>query len=504
MSRCVLGGGLGLWACCWWWCCLLWRQSVKSVVGLVVVFVVACSLGSSSSGGLGSLQTGGVVVDDVVVVVKADGGGDVASSTIIKPPPCSKLPIDMSHVELGGDSLGSGYQATVARASLKNVPIAVKYVRWEKVVQQHDDDDDDDDNTCDDSFHHHRRRRRIDEVEHNADRVKKLKHEIDMHCLVADHPNVLRFLGPGNYQDGSWFQPEDDDANEDAYSEHDMSRAPSYPVFLAMELADGRSLKELVHARGVRAASQQRQQQQQHTENSFPPPNAAVPLALALPLARDMAQSLAHLHASEPHPIVHRDVRLSNFLVVRGAGKGGRPAAKLADFGRATLLANRTSRLRCEAPSSSSEKSEYPCHSLEETRGYIAALGVAPEVTRGESYGISADVFSLGASLFHLLTGIPHCVADDDSSYDATYYAFPLKELRKLVPTPRVVVMEGKHVSRSEIERFLRLAHKGAKQEILERLVDDVLLACLRAEIDRRPSAEDLVRVLDELLLLLV
>jgi len=77
--------------------------------------------------------------------------------------------------------------------------------------------------------------------------------------------------------------------------------------------------------------------------------------------------------------VVHRDLKLENLLLDTA------DTVKLIDFGFATQVASKTSRLRafCGTPS------------------YMA-----PEIVRGESYsGFSTDVWALGVILFAMLTG---------------------------------------------------------------------------------------------------
>lgn len=130
--------------------------------------------------------------------------------------------------------------------------------------------------------------------------------------------------------------------------------------WLVMEHVDGLSLSEMVRARGA-----------------LPPDEAG-------PLLWQVADALVASHAAG---IAHRDVKPSNVLVDRE----GR--AKLADFG----LARATTDV-----------------SLTQTglmTGSPAYL--APEVAAGGRADQAADVWSLGATAYHLLTGRPPYQSDD-------------------------------------------------------------------------------------------
>jgi hypothetical protein len=106
-------------------------------------------------------------------------------------------------------------------------------------------------------------------------------------------------------------------------------------------------------------------------------------VALVVALAADMFEALAHAHATG---VIHRDVKPSNLLLVR---EGTRLRAKLSDFGLAKNL-------RDVGGSFLTRSREV---------GGSAAF-VAPEQLTGfKRVGPSADVYSGGVTLYHLLTG---------------------------------------------------------------------------------------------------
>src|SRR6188768_361640 len=124
--------------------------------------------------------------------------------------------------------------------------------------------------------------------------------------------------------------------------------------WLVMEYVEGRTLSELVRRDGALTPDQ------------------------AAPLLRQAADALAAAHSAG---IVHRDVKPSNILVT-GDGQ-----VKLSDFGIA----------RAEADASLTQTGL--------VTGSPAYL--APEVASGSSATDASDVWSLGATLYHLLTGRP-------------------------------------------------------------------------------------------------
>jgi formylglycine-generating enzyme required for sulfatase activity/tRNA A-37 threonylcarbamoyl transferase component Bud32 len=109
-----------------------------------------------------------------------------------------------------------------------------------------------------------------------------------------------------------------------------------------------------------------------------------LPPALACEYVRQAALGLEHAH--EEH-LVHRDIKPSNLVVTR---KGGAEVVKILDFGLARFLRE-----------SKEETALTPTDAWLGTPDYIA-----PEQAR-DSRGadIRADIFSLGCTLFYLLTG---------------------------------------------------------------------------------------------------
>ena len=124
--------------------------------------------------------------------------------------------------------------------------------------------------------------------------------------------------------------------------------------WLVMEYVEGSTLAQLVRDRGP-----------------LTPDEAA-------PLIRQVADALVAAHAVG---IVHRDVKPSNILVDRHR------QAKLTDFGIARVAAD---------------------PALTQT-GFLTGSPayLAPEVASGERGGEPVDVWSLGATLFHVLAGRP-------------------------------------------------------------------------------------------------
>ena len=95
-----------------------------------------------------------------------------------------------------------------------------------------------------------------------------------------------------------------------------------------------------------------------------------------------MEQLLLALDFFERKKIVHKDIKLENILINEIADKTEHEI-RIADFGLASFTPN-------------NELLFHKCG----TPGYVA-----PEVFRGAGYSYKADVFSLGAVFFNLISG---------------------------------------------------------------------------------------------------
>jgi serine/threonine protein kinase len=131
--------------------------------------------------------------------------------------------------------------------------------------------------------------------------------------------------------------------------------------YLVMEFVDGVDLEEYMVTRGK------------------------VPIKSFTDIAFDLASAISELHRSG---IYHRDIKLKNILYNIKTGK-----IKLSDFGIAKLP-----------------------ESLNITQdGFIVGTPIylAPEIFMGEPASAQSDIYSYGATLYHLLTGSPPFVAEN-------------------------------------------------------------------------------------------
>jgi serine/threonine-protein kinase len=120
--------------------------------------------------------------------------------------------------------------------------------------------------------------------------------------------------------------------------------------YIAMEVIEGRSLKELILTRGP------------------------LPIATAIAYAREMLDALRFAHR---HGIIHRDIKPHNILI-------GRERLKVTDFGIARAGASQMTE----------------AGSIMGTAQYLS-----PEQARGAPVTASSDLYSVGIVLYEMLTG---------------------------------------------------------------------------------------------------
>ena len=125
-------------------------------------------------------------------------------------------------------------------------------------------------------------------------------------------------------------------------------------LLIVMEFVSGGTLTDLVE-----------------THDTMSPPSMETIMKILI----GSATGFAHLHATEPMPILHRDIKSENILLTDDF------EPRVADLGEARVMA------------------EDHAMTMVGTPGYTA-----PEVLRGEHYDTSADVFSFAIVMCEVLT----------------------------------------------------------------------------------------------------
>lgn len=127
---------------------------------------------------------------------------------------------------------------------------------------------------------------------------------------------------------------------------------------------------------------------------------------------RDVARTVSHFHANG---LVHLDLKPANILVDEATG---RPVPKVADFGLARMTA-------------AGPAGDFTRDGVRGTPSYMA-----PEQTAGDGLAIGepADVYALGATLYHLITGRPPFLAGSDHRTMEEVRSLPPVSPRRLAP----------------------------------------------------------------------
>jgi len=120
-----------------------------------------------------------------------------------------------------------------------------------------------------------------------------------------------------------------------------------------------------------------------------------------------LVQAASALHAAHVAGVVHRDVKPGNLLI----GPGG--VTKLGDFGMALGSAG------------------IPVGNAAVRAG--TPFYTAPEIWRGAVANGASDIYALGATYFHLLTGRPPFVGADLAAVERAHLSDPLPDPRELV-----------------------------------------------------------------------
>ncbi|HXE54080.1 MAG TPA: serine/threonine-protein kinase, partial [Tepidisphaeraceae bacterium] len=174
--------------------------------------------------------------------------------------------------------------------------------------------------------------------------------------------------------------------------------------YIAMELLEGGSLRDIVKAAGPIDATR------------------------ACLMCADAASALAQAHELG---IIHRDVKPANLMLTRS----GR--CKLADFGLARMD---------DATDLSS--------ALPESVG--TPQFIAPELLKGVPASPRSDIYSLGATLWYLLTGHPPFEAETAAELLRKHLDEPLPDLANLRPDlpPGLIQAVTRAMAKQPAERF--------------------------------------------------
>jgi tetratricopeptide (TPR) repeat protein len=163
------------------------------------------------------------------------------------------------------------------------------------------------------------------------------------------------------------------------------------------------------------------------------PPAPPLPAPEAARLAREVARALAHAHANG---VIHRDVKPANLLVE----SGGRVV--LADFG-----------LAIENNSGAS------LWALSGTPEYAS-----PEQVKGEKLDARTDIYSLGATLYHLLSGRPPFTGSDPEDIAQKVLKHDPPPLGSVPPALKKIVRKA--MERDRARRYQSVEELGRELDL--------------------------------------
>jgi len=200
---------------------------------------------------------------------------------------------------------------------------------------------------------------------------------------------------------------------------HDIDRHPGGEPFFCMHLVEGTSLDTLVRTRKTLAER----------------------LALVAHVIA-VADALAYAH---DRGVVHRDLKPSNVLI------GAFGETVVIDWG----LAKELSEPHSPEPATPSPASSEP--DLTQTGEFVGTLPfMPPEQTRGAEASTRADVYAIGAILYHVLSGQIPYAQETAHTRLAALLAGPPRDLATLEPriSPDLLAIIHKAMARAPADRY--------------------------------------------------
>jgi len=197
--------------------------------------------------------------------------------------------------------------------------------------------------------------------------------------------------------------------------------------FIVMELLQGETLRDCIAGR---------------------------PLAIGqlLDLAVEIAEGLEAAHRKN---IIHRDIKPSNIWVMEGGH------AKILDFGLAKLVPEQSHSAELGSPTLSHNQAELTSAGV--AVGTIAYM--SPEQAAGEELDVRTDLFSFGAVLYEMATGLPAFSGSTSAlMFDAILHKTPSSFLRLNPHLPP----ELERIVHKALEKDRRFRYQNASDMVVD------------------------------------
>lgn len=208
---------------------------------------------------------------------------------------------------------------------------------------------------------------------------------------------AVKILSPKLTEDQTAFRRFSQEAKASAELAHanivtvyDQGTTDSGAPFLVMDFLEGETLGDVLKKEG------------------------RLPYERAIDIFEQICDALAYAHSKG---LIHRDVKPSNIILVRGAG--GVETVKVVDFGIAKVL-----------PATDAKTAQ-----LTQTGEIFGSpLYMSPEQCNGENLDVRSDIYSLGCTMFETLTGRAPFAAANPFKVMMNQVQMPPPAMRSVAP----------------------------------------------------------------------